>query len=284
MTDAPALEAPALDAPKADVPPWRDERLHPAVRRALGKDARYVVPRGARVTLSRRHDRPVLFVTNNMDDRIHATQKEGAFYERAELDLLARHMPQGGTFMDAGANIGNHSLYMLLFGGAARVVPVEPNPAAIALYLAAMQINGLLDRVALDTLGYGLGVAGAGTFAVHAPKGNLGWAKLRASDDAEGVEVRAGDDLLAGRRIDVLKMDVEGMEMEALAGLAETVRRDRPVLFVEVGTRNAEAFRALMDDWDYEVGEAFAERKVNQNFLMVPRGGREDMDGKDAEC
>ena len=58
--------------------------------------------------------------------------------------------------------------------------------------------------------------------------------------------------------------------MAALSGLEATIRRDRPKLFVEVDSSNAEAFETLMADWNYEIGEAFAKRKINQNFLMVP--------------
>ena len=41
----------------------------------------------------------------------------------------------GATFVDIGANVGNHSLFAATFLNAARVVPVEPNPRCLRLML-----------------------------------------------------------------------------------------------------------------------------------------------------
>ena len=40
-------------------------------------------------------------------------------------------------------------------------------------------------------------------------------------------------DSLERDRIDLIKLDVEGMEVEALAGASETLRRHKPIIFVE---------------------------------------------------
>ena len=251
------------------------EDLHPAVRDRLGDKLRFVTPLRSRVILSRRYDVPVLFTINNRSDRIHAMHLKGRFYEAGQLEILAEHMPEGGTFMDVGANIGNHSLFMLLLGGAARVIPVEPNPDAIELYLSNMALNDLLDRVDVAALGYGLDAADADGLKVHAPKGNLGWATLKPEAEAARggaeVSVRAGDGIVGEAHVDVIKMDVEGMEIGALKGLEATITRCKPKLFVEVDTRNRAAFFELMGRWGYETVQAFKENRLNQNLLMGPK-------------
>ena len=51
-----------------------------------------------------------------------------------------------------------------------------------------------------------------------------------------------------------LKLDVEGMEVEALTGAAETVRAFRPVLFVENDRRERSAeLVSLLLSWRYRV-------------------------------
>ena len=249
-----------------------DERLQPAVRRALGNQNRFRTPRRVRTIMSHRYDVPVIFCVNNPDDRIHIRQTKGFFYEEEELAMMAEHMPKGGTFCDIGANVGNHSLYMLLKGGAGRVVPVEPNPDAISLLLSNMILNRVADRVALETLGYGLDEGAADDLAIHAPRANLGWAKLKkAGEGDDAISVRAGDELFEGMKIDVLKMDVEGMEIGALKGLKATIARCKPTMFIEVDTTNLDSFHALMNDYGYDVAHAFKATRVNQNFLLKPK-------------
>ncbi|AKS45901.1 methyltransferase, FkbM family [Octadecabacter temperatus] len=249
-----------------------DERLQPSVRRALGNQNRFRTPRRVRTIMSHRYDVPVIFCVNNPDDRIHMRQTKGFFYEEDELAMMAEHMPKGGTFCDIGANVGNHSLYMLLKGGAGRVVPVEPNPDAISLLLSNMILNRVADRVALETLGYGLDEGAADDLAIHAPRENLGWARLKkAGEGDEAISVRAGDELFDGMQIDVLKMDVEGMEIGALKGLKATLARCKPTMFIEVDKENLDAFHALIEEFDYEVAHAFEATRVNQNFLLKPK-------------
>ena len=252
-----------------------EEGLHPAVRRALGRVGRFITPRGSRVMLSHRYDRPVQFLIDNPGDAIHAAQTKGRFYEEGQLREMARHMPKGGVFLDVGANIGNHSAFMLLFGGAARAIPVEPNPPAIRLLLGMAILNGLLPRIGLGGLGYGLGAAETGDLALHWPKGNLGWTRLRPAEEAEAgaddaVQVLAGDDLVGAGPVDFIKMDVEGMEIEALDGLQATIARCRPPIFIEVDRQNRDAFFERVKAFDYVIAQEFEEHRVNQNFLLRP--------------
>lgn len=267
-----ALREVAVTADRLIAQTLADPRLHPSVAAALGQPHRYIAPRRSRVVLSHRYGMPVMFNVDNPKDRIHIRHRKGLFYEEDVLKTIAGHFPKGGTFCDIGANVGNHSLYMLLLAGAARVVPVEPNPDAIALFCANMLLNQLGDMVDFTTLGYGLGAANSDDMAIHAPKGNLGWARLRQAEAGENtISVRTGDTLLGDRHVDFIKMDVEGMEIGALQGLQATIARDHPVLFVEVDHANADAFHALMDDYGYAVQTAFDPSGVNRNFLLLPK-------------
>ena len=71
--------------------------------------------------------------------------------------------------------------------------------------------------------------------------------------------------------IDFLKIDVEGMEIAVLGGLAETIARCRPVFFIEVDDVNNAAFMAWVAANDYEVAATYRRYKVNENFLLKPK-------------
>ena len=243
--------------------------LHPSVVDAFGQPGHFVNPRGSRVIRATPLGTPVYFVINNKRDRIHGHQLKGVFYEQDVLQILAQHMPINGVFVDIGANIGNHALFMLRHGGARRVIPIEPNPDAIRLLAAMVRLNGLDDDVERATLGYGIGAENVGGYAIHNPKGNLGWVRLTQGDGE--IELRTGDTLLANEaRIDFIKIDVEGMEIEALSGLEGTIARHRPMMFIEVDTINRDAFFDAMKRFDYAIEHEFAQTKQNQNFLLRP--------------
>lgn len=242
--------------------------FHPTVQNTTGRPARYVTPRGSRVILSHRYDKPVIFVTNNKDDRIHINQGKGLFYEFDQLEMMREHFPKDGTFLDVGSNIGNHSLYMLLFGGAKKVIPVEPNPDAVSLMMAVFMLNGVIDSVKMDGLGYGAGAADEDGYKIHNPKNNLGWTRIKKAAEGEGgVSVRTCDGIVGDDKIDFIKMDVEGFEIAALQGLEKTIERDKPALFIEVDHTNSEAFAAMIEKWDYKMVTEYKAGRKNQNFL-----------------
>lgn len=243
--------------------------MHPVVIELFGDAERYISPRGARVIRASPLGIPVFFVIYNRKDRIHKLQLKGLFYEQEILKILSDHMPDGGVFVDVGANIGNHTLFMLRHGGASRAVPIEPNPEAIRLFAAMVRLNGLDAKVERATLGYGIGSENVEGYAIHNPKGNLGWARLTKGEG--DIELRTGDSLLAREdRIDLIKIDVEGMEISALAGLSATIKRFRPKIFVEVDILNRDEFFTVLKTLNYTTIKEFPQMRQNQNFLLGP--------------
>jgi FkbM family methyltransferase len=142
------------------------------------------------------------------------------------------------NFFDVGANIGHHSLFMS--SHADRVFSFEPFSvvrAEMERKLSHAKVNNVtIFPVALGDQNE------SGTF--HPPTGaNQGTGTLgnilpdNASTEVLSVPVVRGDDYFAANNlppISLLKMDVEGYEAKALAGMRETIRRDRPPIFVEI--------------------------------------------------
>lgn len=91
-----------------------------------------------------------------------------------------------------------------------------------------------------------------------------------STDDADALRLVRGDDLLQRRRVDFIKMDVEGMEIRVLHGLAETIARWRPVMFIEVDQGNTNDF----EDWvlrnDYVAVRRFRRYPENENYMILP--------------
>lgn len=213
--------------------------------------------------------KPVFFTLTNTRDVIQAEHLAGRFYEPEELEIIRKYCPKNAVFADIGANIGNHSVFALKFLGVKKLIPFEPNPVAIAVLTANLGLNGELARCDLSHLGLGLSDKPQDGLAIKldAPDLNLGGGRMVEGGD---LRVIRGDDALAGEAVDFIKIDVEGMELQVLGGLAETVARCRPVIFIEVDEANRDGFLSWVDAHGYEVAATFRRYKVNENFLLKP--------------
>lgn len=232
-------------------------------------DAGIVWFRDVDITAGRHEGRRVLFATDKDADPIQRAHRNASFYEAEELALLRDHVKPGATFVDIGANVGNHTLYAAMFLDAGRVIPLEPNPLALRLLLLNVMLNGVEDRVVTTGLGYGLADRVAQGFGMEARTKNLGAAKMLAGEG--DISVLTGDALLEGESVDFIKLDVEGMEMQALGGLTATIARCRPSMLIEVDQQNYDAFDAWRVDAGYDVLETIQRYPTNKNFLLTPK-------------
>lgn len=228
----------------------------------------YVAPPG-RVVRAEIWGEPVFFLVANPRDAIQRHHLAGRFYEPEELEMIRQHCPPGAVFCDVGANVGNHALFALKFLRVSRAILFEPNPAAVALLQANIQLNGLAARCDLSHLGLGLSDQPASGLGIEAPRHNLGGARM--TPGAGTLDVITGDAALAGVHVDFIKIDVEAMELQVLAGLAQTIARCRPRIMVEVDNANRAAFDAWVEAVGYRIKSRHKRHRDNENFLLLPR-------------
>ena len=122
-----------------------------------------------------------------------------------------------------------------------KVIVIEPNPATFEILKANIALNHLDSRVDASYLGIGLSNTWARAVTIT-PAGNLGGARLHLSEEQSGLRVVPGDALLFKHRVDFLKIDVEGMEIDVLEGLKRTIAEQRPRIFIEVDNSNVGKF------------------------------------------
>jgi hypothetical protein len=106
---------------------------------------------------------------------------------------------------------------------------------------------------------------------VFSEGGGLGATRL-VPDQAGEIEVGPLDDLAVGS-VDFLKIDVEGMEMAALAGARALIGRDRPYVFIEVLDGTVPEFLTWVDSNGYRIEKLFSD-KQHSNYFASPIGGR----------
>ncbi len=167
-------------------------------------------------------------------------------------EALRRTIAPGAVVWDAGAHIGFFTLLAArLAGPEGRVVAFEPVAENAAVIDDAAARSGLTERIEVRQQALGavsgrerLLVVGESGWSHLASRGNV--ADVTATRD---VEVVAPDDV-PGPAPDVIKLDIEGSEVEALRGAQRLLREVRPVLVIELHGTNAE-IAALLGDAGY---------------------------------
>jgi FkbM family methyltransferase len=153
-----------------------------------------------------------------------------------DLLMAAGRLRPGAAFVDAGANIGTHTVYAMKTGRFARAVAFEPEPHNAALLRMNIQANDLADRVTVVEQAVG---AQAGRAVLHLHPRNKGHHTIGTPPSLDGLEqievaVTRLDLALAGAGIaaddiGLVWIDVEGHEPEAVEGLGVLIARAVPL-------------------------------------------------------
>jgi len=179
------------------------------------------------------------------------------------------------NIVDVGANTGNHTLFFAAVMQAARVVPIEPLPRSASAIRATVAENRLAN-VDLSCLGKAVGAETARMRAIPSTTAGLGAMHFGPDVDGE-VAVERLDALVTGP-VDFIKIDVEGMEMQALAGAAALIAAQHPILYVEVVDESVGEFMPWVDRHGYRVEKLFPD-KTHCNYLLVPEERRKGVRG-----
>lgn len=204
------------------------------------------------------------FIVNRHDTGVGKQLLDNGIYEQGELALLRKVVlalrEQRGslTFLDVGANIGIHSVHLapllgphgrvhafeaqrIVFNMLAGNVALSSNENIYCHHCAVGRSVGEIDIPQFD---YASPLAvGSIEFGEHQDE-FIGQARRHDPARQERVRMVAIDDFRF-HHADLIKIDVEGMELDALEGSRTLIERSFPVLFVEF----LKSDRAALKDW-----------------------------------
>lgn len=160
----------------------------------------------------------------------------GTFYETGKNGMLnacynLRKSYAKGYAIDAGAHMGNHSVFFAHVLGM-KVIAFEPNPESYAY----LQANA--KPYAITTHNMALGSKPFAKYSLLiGPDGNSGMTRLKHSVKHGIINGTSIDNYLSGAPlvspVRLIKIDVEGMEMDVLKGAARTIARYLPDVWIE---------------------------------------------------
>jgi FkbM family methyltransferase len=164
-------------------------------------------------------------------------------FSELEAELFGQLVSPGDIAIDVGANVGAHTVGLArLVGPGGAVLAFEPQRVVYQTLCANVALNSITH---VHCWNVALGDA-PGTVKMppvdYARPNNFGGLSATAAASAPGdaVSVLRLDDLPVPR-CSLIKVDVEGMELQVLRGGRAMVRRLRPVLYVENDREHASA-------------------------------------------
>ena len=162
-------------------------------------------------------------------------------------------MRPGSLFIDVGAHIGRYSFPVARFiGEDGIVVAIEPNPVSFRALLMGVKLNGLRNVLTLNVaLGDREGKATLCQKLITATSSIIEFNGCRRFVE---VPLRRLDSIVEGlglKRVDVIKIDAEGAEVQVLRGGVKTIMRFRPFIVVEVRNHNIDKFEQIMKNLGY---------------------------------
>jgi len=161
---------------------------------------------------------------------------------------------EGEVFIDVGGYVGSYSIAAArAVGPTGQVVTLEPDFKNRRQLERNLALNGITNCQVLP-------------LAAWSTSGFIGWHqdshpvfhKVEKAQSDKEIEAVCIDDLvqrLSLDRVDWIKMDIEGVEIDALEGAADTLVRCRPQLFIEIH-ETLQPFTELLKRFNYAVVEA----------------------------
>jgi FkbM family methyltransferase len=168
------------------------------------------------------------------DTAIGSSLRKSASYEPEVTATVRKYLKNGDCFVDCGASFGYFSaLAGSIVGDEGSVISFEPGPQNQSLLLLNLVANGILTgevhQVALsDNVGilrYGGTGANGSISPFDGDPNHLGTYHL--------VRSTTMDNIVGSRRVDMMKIDVEGAEGRVLRGAEQTLKRSSPILVFE---------------------------------------------------
>ena len=181
-----------------------------------------------------------LCMDHYLDQEIYATGK----FEPQTTQWFRTLVQPGMTVLDVGANIGYYAVLAAdRVGTEGHVWAFEPLPEYYDRAESHVEANGFAERVTL--LPYGLSSENQ-TIQISIGNSSATAAPVAGDDfrDTANVEMRRLDEVansLALKKIDLIKIDVDGYEGHILEGASSVLRRDHPTILIEFSRRNLEA-------------------------------------------
>ncbi len=224
------------------------------------------------------------FTYKNINFRLDIHDYIGHFFyfgcKDIEQSKLMNLINDGDFIIDVGTNYGTSLLqFANLIGGKGRVFGFEPDPTNFEICKQNIQINPFTN---LYVENFGLGNKECDVNLVIETESNRGSSRISKNingNEFQQIKIIRFDNWIKEKKIEkinLIKIDVEGYEMEVLKGAEQSIKKFKPILFIELDDKNlklqnssAKELISFLINLDYNIINSLTDKKVNlsDNFI-----------------
>lgn len=210
-------------------------------------------------------------IYNTRDQFIGKSFAQYGEYAESEVSIFKRIVKEGDCVIDVGACVGSHTVpFCHLVGKSGIVLAFEPEKMAFFALCGTMALNNFKQALCFQQ------AVGAKEALIKVPEldehvvTNFGGTDLRIEQTGYyySVPVITIDSLLRETKIHLIKIDVEGMEIEVIQGALQTINKYRPTLYVDDYSdeqKSAELHR-LIENLGYNIHKHVAPVHNDNNY------------------
>lgn len=181
---------------------------------------------------------------------VHAS---GSLTELTELRFLRDEVGRAPVIIEVGTMVGNHTVFLLKNLKPAKLIAFDADLESIRHTELNCRLNDGDDVQAELVLNHKA----------------VGSARGRINLIGTEVELTTLDAEVAEDQVDLLKVDVDGMELALLEGARALIARCQPRIMIEVSRANMPGFEGFLREMGYLLRRRF-ERDVDINCYAVP--------------
>jgi len=208
-------------------------------------------------------------------DNIRAAIISDEVFDNEIMEEIYKHLEEGKIFLDVGANYGQMSVLAAKRCPGLKVYAFEAQRYVFEL----LRDNCLTNNVDVTPCYNLVGSVSGPTFVeptnldTHGTYGSNHLVQTESTINSDSIDRVRIDDLEFDRPICLMKIDVQGMDLEVLKGAEETIRREKmPIIFeleryfMESHDYSPEDFHEFFNSHEYSLN------KINSdNYICVPR-------------
>lgn len=175
------------------------------------------------------------------DDGVERSLYYTGSYEAGTLEFIKNNLKKGNCFVDIGANIGLMSIVASkVVGSEGKIYSFEPHPNTVKILRFNVNLNSIKN---IEIIEKGVGSKSGEAKIYDRWDVNRGGASLLSSSSKQesyDIHIVSLDEVFENIDVNMIKIDIEGFELEALKGAVKILSAENPPILIVECTQETE--------------------------------------------